>query len=299
MLLSAVWMLNSSSARAQAASTCAVGTSACQQAVLWIDKGSGVATAKVLIPGNNTETNHNDSLECHGPGSGKCYLAFGANGRGILESVDSTSCNSTPTANVTEIGGAGNRFDAMALGNGTLYAIKGTQFGTINTGTGTFTATGTIGTTSGITVGDSNDLVLGMAWDGINFIASVDQGRGNGPSELVTINPASGHAVGGVAVQPDSGRSQVSGLVFVGSTLYAAASAGDTGGHLETLDPATGVLTAAGTGLFGTDIPKVRSLTADNSGRLYGLTGSAPHPRQPRHRPPRQHLHPRLRLRQP
>jgi hypothetical protein len=158
----------------------------------------------------------------------------------------------------------------------------GTQFGTINTSNGAFTAIGTLGSAAGITVGDSNDLVLAMAWDegAGNFLVSVDQSHGGAPSKLIRVNPATGHVVAGafggsdlVTITADAGRSQVSGIVFVGTTLYAAVSAGDIGGHLEKLNPATGALTDIG--VFGVEIPKVRSLTADASGQLFGLTGSA------------------------
>lgn len=282
MLLGAVWLVRSLPAHAQAAPTCAVGTSACQQALLWVDKGSGAAVAKVLIPGDNTEANHNDALECHGPGAGKCYLAFGASGLGILETAQATSCNPTPSANVAKLGGTASRFEALGLVNGTLYGIMGTQFGTVDTANGAFTPKGTMGSASGITVGGSNSLVLAMAWDAAagNFLVSVDQSHGGAPSKLVRVDPATGHIVAGAfggsdlqTVSADAGRSQASGIVFVGSTLYAAVSAGDTGGHLETLNPSTGVLTDIG--VFGAEIPKVRSLTADGSGQLYGLTGSA------------------------
>jgi hypothetical protein len=238
----------------------------------------------VLIPGDNTETNHNDALECHGPGAGKCYLAFGSSGLGILETTQANSCDPTPSANVAKIGGTGSRFEAIAFANGTttLYGIMGTQFGTVDTSNGAFTPVGTMGSASGITVGGSNDLVLAMAWDAAagNFLVSVDQAHGNAPSKLVRVNPTTGQIVAGAfggsdlqTVSADAGRSQASGIVFVGSTLYAAVSAGDTGGHLETLNPSTGALTDIG--VFGAEIPKVRSLTADASGQLYGLTGSA------------------------
>ena len=284
MLLGAAWIVRASPARAQTPPTCAVGTSACQQALLWVDKGSGAAVAKVLIPGDNTETNHNDALECHYPGGGKCYLAFGSSGLGILETTQANSCNPTPSANVARIGGTGSRFEAIAFGAGTapLYGIVGTQFGTVDTGSGAFTPKGTMGSASGITVGDSNDLVLAMAWDATagNFLVSVDQAHGGAASKLVRIDPSTGHVVTGAfggsdlqTVSADAGRSQASGIVFVGSTLYAAVSAGDTGGHLERLNPSTGALTDIG--VFGAEIPKVRSLTADASGQLYGLTGSA------------------------
>jgi hypothetical protein len=121
-----------------------------------------------------------------------------------------------------------------------------------------------------------------MAWDATagNFLVSVDQAHGGAASKLVRIDPSTGHVVTGAfggsdlqTVSADAGRSQASGIVFVGSTLYAAVSAGDTGGHLETLNASTGALTDIG--VFGAEIPKVRSLTADPSGQLYGLTGSA------------------------
>jgi hypothetical protein len=238
--------------------------------------------AKVLIPGDNTEVNHNDALECHGPAGGKCYLAFGASGLGILETAQANSCIPTATSNVTRIGGTGSRFDAIALANGTLYGIVGTAFGTVNTSNGAFTPIGTMGSASGIAVGDNNDLVLAMAWDAGagNFLVSVDQSHGGAASKLVRVDPATGHVVTGafggsdlLTVTADAGRSQASGIVFIGSTLYAAVSAGDTAGHLEVLNPSTGGL--INVGAFGVDIPKVRSLTADGSGQLYGLTGSA------------------------
>ena len=281
LALAGMWYAKPGPAAAQTAPVCAVGTTACQQALMWVDKGTGAATAKVLIPGDNTETNHNDSLDCHGPSDGKCYLAIGASGIGVLESVQATSCNTSPTANVTKIGGAGNRYNAMALdsGNGTLYGVQGTQFGSISTVSGTFTA---IGSGLGGNFGDASDLLLGMAWDSTagNFLASVDQSHGNAASELVRIDPATGKVIKGamggkdfITVVPDNGRSQVSGIVWVGSTLYAAVSAGDVGGHLEKLNPTTGGLTDIG--VFGTEIPKVRSLSADAKGQLFGLTGTA------------------------
>ncbi|MEA2500920.1 MAG: hypothetical protein QOD01_1031, partial [Actinomycetota bacterium] len=237
---------------------------------------------KVLIPGDNTETNHNDALECHGPSTGKCYLAFGSSGLGVLETAQANSCNPTPSANVAKLGGTGSRFDAIALANGTLYGIVGTQFGKVDTSNGAFTPIGTMGSASGMTVGGTNSLVLAMAWDATagNFLVSVDQAHGGAASKLVRIDLSTGHVVTGAfggsdlqTVSADAGRSQASGIVFVGSTLYAAVSAGDTGGHLETLNPSTGALTDIG--VFGAEIPKVRSLTADASGQLYGLTGSA------------------------
>ncbi|MCW3045155.1 MAG: hypothetical protein JWL57_3313 [Actinobacteria bacterium] len=282
MLLGAAWIVRASPARAQTPPTCAVGTSACQQALLWVDKGSGAAVAKVLIPGDNTETNHNDALECHGPAAGKCYLAFGSSGLGVLETAQANSCNPTPSANVAKLGGTGSRFDAIALANGTLYGIVGTQFGKVDTSNGAFTPIGTMGSASGMTVGGTNSLVLAMAWDATagNFLVSVDQAHGGAASKLVRIDLSTGHVVTGAfggsdlqTVSADAGRSQASGIVFVGSTLYAAVSAGDTGGHLETLNASMGALTDIG--VFGAEIPKVRSLTADASGQLYGLTGSA------------------------
>lgn len=281
LALAGMWYAKPGPAAAQTAPVCAVGTTACQQALLWVDKGTGAATAKVVIPGDNTENHHNDQLECHGPSDGKCFLAIGANGIGILESVQANSCNTTPTANVTNIGGTGNRYNAMALdpANGKLYGVQGTQFGSISTVSGTFTA---VGSGLGGNFGDANDLLLGMAWDSTagNFLASVDQSHGNAASELIRIDPATGKVVKGafggkdfITVVPDNGRSQVAGMVWVGSTLYAAVSAGDTGGHLEKLDASTGGLTDIG--VFGTEIPKVRSLSADAKGQLFGLTGTA------------------------
>ena len=281
LALAGMWYARPGPAAAQTAPVCAVGTTACQQALLTVDKGTGAATGKVLIPGDNTENNHNDSLECHGPSDGKCYLAIGSNGIGILETVSITSCNTTPTGNVTKIGGTGNRYNAVAIdaANGTLYGVVGTQFGSISTVSGTFTA---IGSGLGGNFGDASDLILGMAWDSTagNFLASVDQSHGNAASELIRIDPATGKVVKGafggkdsITVVPDNGRSQVSGIVWVGNTLYAAVSAGDVGGHLEKLDAATGGLTDIG--VFGTEIPKVRSLSADAKGTLFGLTGTA------------------------
>lgn len=279
-----MWLAGGLPARAQTVPTCAVGSNACQQALLWVGK-SGAITNKVSIPGDNTETNHNDALECHGPAAGECYLAFGANGVGVLYTTNNQSCNMTPTANVTEIGGTGSRYDAMALdpSNGTLYGVQGSEFGSINTSNGAFTGIGSLGGSipSG-SIGDSNDLLLAMAWDPStgDFLASVDQGHATGASLLIHINPSTGAVVpnsfGGtdyLAVTPDGGRNEVSGMVFVGSTLYAATSQADNNGHLETMDPSTGVLTDAGAN--GSGIGKVRSLTADSSGQLYGLTGTA------------------------
>ena len=276
LALAGMWYAKPGPAAAQTAPVCAVGTTACQQALLWVDKGTGAATAKVLIPGDNTQNNHNDSLDCHGPADGKCYLAIGSSGLGILESVEATSCNTAPTANVTKIGSTGGPDDAIALdGNGKLFGVQGTQFGSISTVSGTFTAIG-----PGLGNLGSGNRVLGLAWDSTagNFLASVDQG--NGASELIRVDPATGKVVKGafggkdsITVVPDNGRQTVSGIVWVGTTLYAAVSNVDVGGHLEKLNPATGGLTDIGS--FGTEIPKVRSLSADAKGQLFGLTGTA------------------------
>lgn len=294
MLVPLAWLFSALPASAQVAPVptptpnCAVGTSNCQQGLLLINKSTGAVTSRVLIPGDNTENQHNDGLECHGPTSGKCWLAFGSNGLGVLDVANASGCSPSASANVSAVDTAGNgaRFDAIALdqANGTLYGTKGTQFGSINTSSGAFTAIGSGlgGSIPSGSVGDSNDLVLALAWDAGagNFLASVDQGHGNGASLLVRINPSTGTVVSGafgsndyLAVKADGGRGEVSGLVYEGSTLYAATSAADTGGHLEKLDPSAGTLTDIG--VLGVDIPKVRSLTADSSGQLYGLTGTA------------------------
>lgn len=284
LLIAAAWLVGALPAHAQTAPTCSVGSDACQQALLWVGKG-GAVTNKVLIPGNNTDVDHNDALECHGPASGECYLAFGANGVGVLYTAHNQSCNTTPSANVTEIGGSGNKYDAMALdlANGTLYGVQGSEFGSINTSSGAFTSIGNLdGTTPSGSVGDSNDLLLSMTWDSSSgdFLAVVDHDNGVDPSRLVHINPSTGAVVQNafgsddfLEVTPDGGRNEVSGIVFVGGTLYAATSQNDSAGHLETLSPTSGDLTDIGAN--GSGIGKIRGLTADSSGQLFGLTGSA------------------------
>jgi hypothetical protein len=262
---------------------CAIGSSApCQQAFFQVSKASGAVTGAIALPGSDVEGQDYDGVVCQGAGSGQCFLAGDRNGF-LLMTFNSFACN--PVASETPVGApAGFTIDAMGWdpATTTLYAAVGDQLSTVNTKTGAITQTSDwMGHAAGSKGTVELDRLDALAYDpaSSDLLGIVDQG--NASPLLVHLDPATGgviHDAFGsgddyVTVQPDGGRSAVTGLVVTGGIAYVAISNNDanaTDPHLAALNPATGA--TSDIGAFG--VPTIGALTADSSGNLFAVAGT-------------------------
>ena len=110
------------------------------------------------------------------------------------------------------------------------------------------------------------------AYNGMEFVGSTLYASmilaSNAPSELVTVDPATGTAT----VIGLTGYGPISGLAYSGTMYGVIAGSDAAAGSLVTIDIATGVATMVGP----TGFDKVGSIEFGNDGNLYGgLTSSA------------------------
>ncbi len=226
-----------------------------------------------------------------------CYLVADAGGgppgNDLLTQVDTTDFD--PASNETDIGtGTGtSTMETIAFqpgpGPGTigpLYAADAGQLGTLSLTTGLFTPTSsTFGTGNGSLGAITFSDVDGLAFDTFTGALYGSHRRGGVPNDdlLIQISPLTGAHIpdafgAGIDYVVISSFSVV-GLADIDDIsidpsdgrMYASANNGGAGERLVRIDVSTGAVTDISD--FGVD--DIEGLSFDDSGQLWGTTGTA------------------------
>jgi uncharacterized repeat protein (TIGR01451 family) len=233
-----------------------------------------IETASFVGFGNTDADNDFGLSGGVGTTGGVCYA--------VADSVDQLVAYTIATMSFNDVGPTGTTaIEAIAyqFGTNVLFAANGGTFGTLNQGTGAFTAIGPFGS---CTLPDSTVInvtdVDALSFDpftGILWGAHRD-GDGTAPDDvLVTIDPTTGQVaancvrIGATAVVglPDIDDISVSP---VDQTMYAIANNGGSGDGLVIVDTLTGSVTDVGP----TGVADIEGLGFANDGSLYGTDGN-------------------------
>ncbi len=209
-----------------------------------------------------------------------CYAV--ADDDDVLTQVDETDASQTLIGTTT---GAGS-IEALAIdpSTGVVYAANASQLGTLDTGSGAFSALGSFGTGSGPLGNITFTDVDGLGFSGTSGILYGAHRRG-GSDVLLQINTATGAHVAGAFGGDDylvvsaGSYSEIDDLAIdpISGTVYAAANTG--GGNdmaLVTIDLTTGIATTIGDfeTSGGTKVDDMEGLGIAPNGVLYGSTGA-------------------------